>query len=301
VTDPPALASRPASGRPSTVMLPGLGSTALDDLASALEAGRLRPPFSRTAVRRHVAEAAADEVLRELAMLHSQSYTPAQAALVLRILARERRHHQQVAERVELVWSGPDAPGTSPRDTAVVIRDMCGAARRSVLIANYSFDRAREGEALQRARTLWQPLAAAMDANPGLAVRIFANVERKDDPRYPNRDAAFFVNRFRSHFSAYLWPGKRLPDLYYDPRSLHDDPGQRAILHAKCVIIDDAQVFLTSANFTQAGQQRNLEAGLLMQDPALARDLTAQFDALARASALLRIRTSGPDAPAVPR
>jgi phosphatidylserine/phosphatidylglycerophosphate/cardiolipin synthase-like enzyme len=89
--------------------------------------------------------------------------------------------------------------------------------------------------------------------------------------------------------SAYLWPGKRLPDLYYDPRSLHDDPGQRAILHAKCVIIDDAQVFLTSANFTQAGQQRNLEAGLLMHDPALARDLTAQFDALARASALLRI------------
>lgn len=279
-------------------MLSGLGPTALDDLASALEAGRLRPPFGRSAVRRLVAEAAADEVVRELTALHAQSYTPAQAALVLRILARERRHHQQVAERLELVWSGPDAPGTSPRDTAVVVRDLCGAARRSVLIANYSFDRAREGEALQRARALWQPLAAAMDANPGLAVRIFANVERNDE-RYPDRDAAFFVNRFRSHFTSYLWPGKRLPHLYYDPRSLHDDPGQRAILHAKCVIIDDAQVFLTSANFTQAGQQRNLEAGLLMQDPALARDLTAQFDALARASALLRIEGAVRDAPAV--
>lgn len=272
-----------------TVMLPGLGPTALDDLASALEAGRLRPPFTRSAVRRHVPEAAADEVLRELSTLHAESFTAPQAALLLRTLARERRHHQQLSERLELVWSGPDAPGTSPRDTAVVIRDLCNAARRSVLIANYSFDRAHEGEALQHAQTLWRPLAAAMDHNPRLAVRIFANVERKDDARYPDRDAAFFVNRFRGHFTTHLWPGKRLPDLYYDPRSLHPDPTQRAILHAKCVIVDESQVFLTSANFTQAGQQRNLEAGLLLRDPALARDLTAQFDALARASVLLPI------------
>lgn len=273
------------------VMLPGLGPTALDDLASALEAGRLRPPFTRSAVRRHVPEAAADATLHELSTLESQHFTPPQTALLLRTLARERRHQQQSSERLELVWSGPDAPGTSPRDTAVVIRDLCNAARRSVLIANYSFDRAHEGEALQHAQSLWRPLAAAMDHHPQLAVRIFANVERKDDARYPDRDAAFFVNRFRHHFTAHLWPGKRLPDLYYDPRSLHPDPTQRAILHAKCVIVDESRVFLTSANFTQAGQQRNLEAGLLLQDPALARDLTAQFDALARAAVLLPIHT----------
>ena len=271
------------------VMLPGLGPTALDDLATALEAGRLRAPYTRSAVRRHVPEMAVDEVVRELSAIHTQSFTAPQTALLLRTLARERRHHQQATEHTELVWSGPDAPGTSPRDTAVVIRGLCSAARRSVLIANYSFDRAREGEALQRARALWQPLADAMDRHPDLKVRIFANVERKDDPKYPDREAAYWVNGFRNHFITRLWPGRRLPGLYYDPRSLHPDPTQRAILHAKCVIIDDMQVFLTSANFTQAGQQRNLEAGLLLQNPALARDLTAQFDALAHASALLRI------------
>lgn len=292
MTDSPALATHAGPGRPSTVMLPGLGPTALDDLAAALEAGRLRPPFTRSAARRHVAEAALDEVLRELSALQSQNFTPPQTALLLRTLARERRHQQQTAERTELVWSGPDAPGTSPRDTAVVIRGMCSAARRSVLIANFAFDRAREGEALQRARALWQPLAAAMDANPQLAVQIFANVERKDDANYPDREPAYWVNRFRNHFAGHLWPGKRLPELYYDPRSLHPEPGERAILHAKCVVIDETQVFLTSANFTQAGQQRNLEAGLLLQDPILARDLTAQFDALTRASVLLRIHAS---------
>ena len=274
------------------MMLPGLGPTALDDLASALEAGRLRAPFTRSAARRHVPEAMLDEVLHALGDLHSQSFTTAQTAFVLRKLAGERRHRQQAAERVELVWSGPDAPGTSPRDTAVVIRGLCAAARHSVLVANYAFDRARDGEALVRARALWQPLADAMDARPELLVRIFANVERKDDPKYAHLEAADWVNRFRSHFSNHLWPGQRLPELYYDPRSIAPDPGQRAILHAKCVVIDDTHVFLTSANFTQAGQQRNLEAGLRLENPALARDLTAQFDALVQTGALLPIHGS---------
>jgi len=270
-------------------MLPGLGPTALDDLASALEAGRLRAPFTRSAARRHVPEAMLDEVLHALADLDGQGFSASQTAVLLRKLAGERRHRQQAAERVELVWSGPDAPGTSPRDTAVVIRGLCAAARRSVLIANYAFDRAYQGEGLLRARALWQPLADAMDARPELAVGIFANVERKDGPKYANLEAADWVNRFRSHFSDYLWPGQRLPDLYYDPRSLAPDPGERAILHAKCVVIDDTQVFLTSANFTQAGQQRNLEAGLRLEHPALARDLTAQFDALIQTGDLLPI------------
>nr|WP_293181406.1 DISARM system phospholipase D-like protein DrmC [Nannocystis sp.] len=271
------------------MMLPGLGPTALDDLASALEAGRLRAPFTRSAARRHVPEDMLDEVLRTLGELHGQSFTAAQTALVLRKLAGERRHRQQAADRVELVWSGPDAPGTSPRDTAVVIRGLCGAARRSVLIANYAFDRAREGEALLRARALWQPLADAMDARPGLSVRIFANVERRDDAQYAQLEASDWVNRFRSHFTNHLWPGQRRPVLYYDPRSLAPDPGDRAILHAKCIVVDDTQVFLTSANFTQAGQQRNLEAGLCLENPTLARDLTAQFDALVQTGALLPI------------
>lgn len=287
-----SLASAGPPGAPSIVMLPGLGPNALDDLASALEAGRLRAPFTRSATRRHVPETMIDEVLHALGDLHAQNFTASQTAVLLRRLAGERRNRQQAAERVELVWSGPDAAGTSPRDTAVVIRGLCAAARRSVLIANYAFDRAREGEGLLRARALWQPLAGAMDARPELSVRIFANVERKDDPKYAHLDAADWVNRFRSHFSNHLWPGQRLPDLYYDPRSLAADPGERAILHAKCVVIDDTQVFLTSANFTQAGQQRNLEAGLRLEHPALARDLTAQFDALVQTGALLPIHSS---------
>lgn len=262
----------------------GLGPAALEDLAAALAGGRLRLPASRTSIRRHVAEAITDEVLRGLAAL--PDFTAEQTAVLLRALAVERRDHQRAAERLELVWSGPDAPGTAPRDTAVVIRGLCEGARRSVLIANYSFDRATKGEPLERARALWQPLADVVDANPALQVRIFANVERNDDRPPPNSG---WVNAFRAHFYERLWPGHRLPELYYDPRSLDDDRSARAILHAKCVIVDETHIFLTSANFTQAGQQRNIEAGFLLMDPGHARALTARFDALVAAGVLLPI------------
>lgn len=268
----------------SRPVFPRLGPAALEDLAVALAGGRLRLPATRTSVRRHVAESVTDEVLRGLAAL--PGFTAEQVAVLLRALAAERREHQRSAERLELVWSGPDAPGTAPRDTAVVIRGLCEGACRSVLIANYSFDRATKGEGLERARELWRPLAEVADANPAIQVRIFANVERHDD-RSPPQDG--WVNAFRTHFHEHLWPGRRLPELFYDPRSLDDDRSARAILHAKCVIVDETHVFLTSANFTQAGQQRNIEAGFLLTDPSHARSLTAQFDALLAGGVLLPI------------
>ncbi len=270
------------------VMLSSLGPAALDELAAALEGGRMRLPCTRTAVRRLVGESIADETLRELTALHAQGFTVTHAAVLLRTLARERRHQQQSVDQLELVWSGPDAPGTSPRDTAVVIRSLCSVARRSILIANYAFDRAHDGEALTLARALWQPVADAMDHNPELVVRLFVHIDR-DDRSIPDKPASFWVNRFRKHFCTRLWPGKRLPELFYDPRGVHDDPTERANLHAKCVLIDNTHVFLTSANLTQAGQQRNIEAGLLLTSPSLARDLTAQFEALLRAGSLIPI------------
>lgn len=279
-----SLVDAPREDPSSRPVFPGLGPAALEDLAAALAGGRLRLPATRVSLRRHVAESVADEVVRGLAAL--PGFTAEQVAVLLRALAVERRDHQRSAERLELVWSGPDAPGTAPRDTAVVIRGLCEGARRSVLIANYSFDRNIKGENRDRARALWQPLADVADANPAIHVRIFANVERHDN-QAPPKDG--WVNAFRTHFCEHLWPGRRLPELYYDPRSLDDDRTARAILHAKCVIVDETQVFLTSANFTQAGQQRNIEAGFLLTDAGHARALTAQFDALVAAGVLLPI------------
>ena len=66
---------------------------------------------------------------------------------------------------------------------------------------------------------------------------------------------------------------------FYDPWSLEPHaPG--GILHAKAVIADDEAAFVTSANFTEAAFDRNIEVGILTRDHALAASLARHFGTL---------------------
>ncbi|WP_441293152.1 phospholipase D-like domain-containing protein [Sorangium sp. KYC3313] len=47
-------------------------------------------------------------------------------------------------------------------------------------------------------------------------------------------------------------------------------------MHAKCVVVDSAKA-LSSANFTQRGQERNIEVGVLIEDPSFASYLAGQW------------------------
>jgi phosphatidylserine/phosphatidylglycerophosphate/cardiolipin synthase-like enzyme len=61
---------------------------------------------------------------------------------------------------------------------------------------------------------------------------------------------------------------------------LASDPAKRSALHAKCVVVDSVEVFVSSANFTEAAQQRNLEIGLLLRSPAIASQVGRFFESL---------------------
>ena len=78
----------------------------------------------------------------------------------------------------------------------------------------------------------------------------------------------------------------RLPELFYDPRALSAEPGPKACLHAKCIVVDDRRAFITSANFTEAAQERNIESGVLVNDAHVARALRDQFESLVAAGLL---------------
>jgi phosphatidylserine/phosphatidylglycerophosphate/cardiolipin synthase-like enzyme len=70
------------------------------------------------------------------------------------------------------------------------------------------------------------------------------------------------------------------PDVFYDPRTAirGDIPGHEwATLHAKCIVVDDERSLITSANFTDRGQTRNIEAGVLIEDRAFSEELAAQW------------------------
>ena len=78
-----------------------------------------------------------------------------------------------------------------------------------------------------------------------------------------------------------------VPNVYYFTGSLEEAHEKRAAMHAKCVVVDDKDVFVSSANFTEAAHQRNIEVGLLIRSPTIATQLTQHFRSL-RAAGLLR-------------
>jgi len=57
---------------------------------------------------------------------------------------------------------------------------------------------------------------------------------------------------------------------------------QRAVAHAKCVVADNRYLFVSSANFTEASQNRNLEAGVLVESTTLAGKMVEFLEGLIR-------------------
>jgi phosphatidylserine/phosphatidylglycerophosphate/cardiolipin synthase-like enzyme len=178
---------------------------------------------------------------------------------------------------VDLVWTGPEAPGIANRDTAVVVRELFANANEYVLVAGYAIHQGRE---------VFRALADQMKQVPELKVRMFLDVHRRhrDTTQGPEQ-----IREFAHRFKTVEWPGSRLPEVYYDPRSLEMDNSKRASMHAKCIVIDCKMAFVSSANFTEAAQVRNIEVGALIQLGSFAARLVEHFEALTEAGLLRRL------------
>ena len=64
---------------------------------------------------------------------------------------------------------------------------------------------------------------------------------------------------------------------------------KRACLHAKCIVVYGESVFISSANFTEAAQERNIEIGLLVRSHSLAERVVLHFDTLLTANLLMPV------------
>lgn len=116
-----------------------------------------------------------------------------------------------------------------------------------------------------------------MAIDTDVKVTLFLDIVRGDKDLLE----AQLLPQFRDKFRKEHWPWRPLPEVYYDPRSLEKpELPKRACLHAKAVVIDGIEVFLTSANLTEAAQQRNIEAGILLKSPAIAAQLMGHFEIL---------------------
>ena len=255
-----------------------LSDNAVKAIASGLQTGRVTLPGSTLQIGRLVSRDVCPAVVSELTALAKLNFSSAQVAVLLEAILSDRQSNRDKrTSEIDLVTSGPEAPGITNRDTAVVVREMFAHAEQSVTVVGY---------ALYQGQMVFEALAKRMNEIPELEVQFFLNIPR------PDRDTTkseILISRFVEHFKATQWPsGCRLPSVYYDPRSVADEGRIRSSLHAKCVIVDNRHVFISSANFTEAGQQRNIEIGLYLNSEDLANKTSLHFQQMLEADLFRR-------------
>lgn len=190
-------------------------------------------------------------------------------AFMLELLAKDRRNRPKVEDVIDLVTTGPEASGVTNRDTSVVVRELFAGAKSTVLIAGY---------AVYQGQQVFAALAERMDECSTLGVRVFLDIQRRRGDTSATND---IVRQFADRFVKSQWPlGSRLPETFYYPPSLELDSAKKSSLHAKCVVVDGEVVFVSSANFTEAAQERNVEVGVLVRSALLADRITRHFDAM---------------------
>lgn len=245
--------------------LRGVSDADLKSLLDAVRAERLLCPLSSTGLQ----FAGLGHLTPEVQNLLGLDRTATLA--VLDAVHAERVETQ--APRLELVWTGPEGPGTHARDTAIVVQDLFRTAQREVLIGGFAFDHGRE---------IFQPLYDAMRSR-GVRAKIYLDVQ---GPAPSEEAVASYARAKLEEFLARNWPfGEPRPILFYAPGNLR--PGTYASLHAKCVVVDRRRALLTSANFTDRGQNRNLELGVLIEDAAFAEEVCRQWERLVAGGVML--------------
>ncbi len=252
----------------------GLDDRSLHVLAVEFYGGRLGPPYDALSMRRACGEFVnVNAVVGELNGLVEEGWTRPQIMLLVWSIIRARQT-ANARQSIDLVWTGPEVDGAPSRDTVVVVRELFQQAREAVLLAGY---------VVFQGWRVFETLAARMDQNPELDVRMFLNIERRPTDTSIDSDiVARFVERFREK----EWPGRRLPALYYDPRALALDARDRACLHAKCIVVDHSIALVSSANFTEAALERNIEAGVLVHSRLFADHLERHFEGMVQSGAM---------------
>jgi phosphatidylserine/phosphatidylglycerophosphate/cardiolipin synthase-like enzyme len=217
----------------------------------------------------------AKAVHESLQELHKQGMTPGHIALTLDAIADARERAIDPQLLFDLVLSGPEVPGIPTADTAAVVQTLIENAQNEILLVGYT---------VHNGKKLFRRLAERMEATPALRVVFCLDIARKPAD---TSLASEIVRRFSREFATKHWPGSKLPEVFYHPRALAETWEERASLHAKCVIVDRRTALVTSANFTDAAQRKNIEAGVLIRYEPLVTRLSTYFESLRASGQLL--------------
>jgi phosphatidylserine/phosphatidylglycerophosphate/cardiolipin synthase-like enzyme len=247
----------------------------LAHVAAALFDGRLTAPFSAVSLAR-LGVSNPPGLAAELAGLAQAGFQSKQISMVLDAVIGERRAHEGAAVELELVVTGPDVRERA-RDTAVVVEQLFTEAKASVLVVGF---------ALYDGNLVFRRLAERLDAIPELKATLCLDISRRGTDTTKDID---LIARYAHEFRQRHWSGNRLPNFYFDPRGLMIDAKGRAVLHAKCIVVDGQTALVTSANPTPAAYTRNIELGVVVRGGPIPAQIVSHFSSLISTGVLRRL------------
>lgn len=265
----------------SMIGLHQIASRTLSELAAALEHQRLFLDASEVILKRYVPQHHIPLILQAFQHFKALGMHEKAVAYTLSLLVQQQESHKQYRDRIEVVWTVPAIEGNRDRDTSLVVENLFRQARREIWIATYVLDQPR------KAFQIFQPLMVNMAANPDLETHILLTIQR---PYKSNIHPSNLLRQFSANFCQELWGTSRKPEIFYDARTF-DRPNthEHFCFHSKFIVVDGEIILITSANFTEAAHQRNIETGILLKDLDIAKTIIDQVKLLIKEKIMVRL------------
>jgi len=220
---------------------------------------------------------ASGAVCEYLGALYADGFSPKHILAIVQAVLDLRTSVEPLSHILELIVSGPEVPGVPVGDTFSAMHALVQTASQEVIVAGYSIYNGKE---------VFESLAQRMESIPELRVTFLVHIGREGKDTTIETD---LVARYANWFVSENWPGKRLPDMYYDPRGLQMAAAMRSNFHPKCLLVDAEEALVTSANFTIAAQKKNVEVGVKIRAPILVARLRTYFLSLVERGDLKRV------------
>lgn len=263
---------------PHLNLLLDLPASTLLELGNALRHGALRFGVSAGSLTPFVGSRSGELAQALKGMLDAGCPTDSLGRMC-HVLHEAKDRMDEAEKSVFPVLSGPEVPGTPVVSTPAMVRALFEEARHDVIVASYVFHQAEH---------ILAPLAEKMNAFPDFKVRIIVDLSHQRE--HEAEPLPIVANRFKAKFLAGPWQGSRAPEFWHDPRIFEEQDRKKAgVMHAKVVIIDDHAALVTSANFTEAAQNRNIEAGIIVRHRHQVGRLRSYFEGLIETGQLRRI------------
>ena len=202
-----------------------------------------------------------DDVSRLIALWRTEAeHLPPEAVAFMLMGAAQATEIERDAQRLELIWTGPDSIDIPLRHTEQALLETIELARKRLLIVSF---------AVYLVPALSRAILAA--AQRGAKIDICAESSTEDGGRIDRSPIESLGAEILDCARVFIWPRDKRPMIV---------PGKFASLHAKCAVADGRTLFVSSANLTGSAMAVNMELGVLIQGGAQPRQVEEHFQRL---------------------